>query len=192
MRYTLIVGDELDQTTEVPAYPASDGWTLYYRLIPRTSGTPILLTGSASGDSHRHQVASAVTATWAAGEYSCFAWVENVGGTKHTVDPETGAPGDTSLVVTLRGNPRTMATYDGRSPARVALDAINTALATHGAQAHILEYTIGNRSMRFKDQADLLTMRSSLAAEVWREDAGAKMAAGLPNPRFIQVRLGRV
>jgi hypothetical protein len=31
---TLIVGDTLDFTDQVPLYPATDGWTLKYRLIP--------------------------------------------------------------------------------------------------------------------------------------------------------------
>jgi hypothetical protein len=30
-------GDTLDFTTSVPDYPASAGWTLKYRLVPRTS-----------------------------------------------------------------------------------------------------------------------------------------------------------
>lgn len=44
MQDVLIVGDTLDFVTSVPAYPASSGYTLKYRLIPRVSGTAITLT----------------------------------------------------------------------------------------------------------------------------------------------------
>ena len=181
MRDTLIVGDSLDFTTSVPAYPASDGYTLTYRLIPRTSGTAITLVATTSGEDYRVTIAPDIAATWTAGEYTWSAWVEKTG-ERYSVDSGT---------VTLKVDPAIVSAYDGRSTARKALDAINLALETYGAQAHISEYTIGNRSMKFKDQADLLTMRASLAAEVWREEAAVKMAAGFPNPRQIRVRMAR-
>jgi hypothetical protein len=183
MERTLFVGDTLDFPTAIPDFPATAGYTLTYRLVPRVSGTPItIISGTDSdGERYRTQVEAVTTATWTAGEYSWWATISKAGD-EITVDKG---------VVTLLPDPRTVAAYDGRSPARAALDAVNAALSTHGSQAHVLEYTIGNRSMRFKDQADLLTMRAALAAEVWREDAAAKMAAGLPNPRQIRVRTAR-
>lgn len=192
MKDSWFVGDAQDFTTTVTDYPASAGWTLHYRLVPRVSGTPIALVSSASGDDHRVFVSSTTAATWTAGEYSCFAWVENLAGERHTVDPdvrsETGA---TSLLVRLLPDPRQVTAYDGRSPARKALDAINAGLETLGTNAHVQEYSIGNRMMKFSTRADLLVMRSQLASEVWREDNAAKMKAGLPNPRNVGVRLVR-
>ena len=35
---TLIAGDSLSFRTAVPAYPASAGWALAYRFVPRLSG----------------------------------------------------------------------------------------------------------------------------------------------------------
>lgn len=165
---------------------------LYYRLVPRESGTPILLTGSATAnDEHRHFVASSSTANWTAGDYSCFAWVHNTStGAKITIDPETGVPGDTSVVVTLQPDPRTITSYDGRSPARKALDAINAVLATWGTNSNIQSYTIGNRSMTFANKGEAVALRSQLKAEVWREENAAAMGAGLPNPRNVRVRFG--
>jgi hypothetical protein len=181
MQEILIVGDTLDFSTVVPGYLSTDGYTLIYRLVPRVSGTPITLTALADGDNYRVAESPVTTAAWTAGEYTWSAWVEKTG-ERYSVDSGT---------VTLKVDPAVVNAYDGRSPARKALDAINDALGTHGSQAHVLEYTIGNRSMRFKDQSDLLTMRASLAAEVWREEAAVKMAAGLPNPRQIRVRMAR-
>jgi hypothetical protein len=45
----LIGGDTLDFTDSVPEYPASDGWTLKYRLTPRFASpvqAPITITAS--------------------------------------------------------------------------------------------------------------------------------------------------
>lgn len=186
MKDTLVVGDTFDFTTTVPDYPASAGYTLYYRLVPRTVGTPILFTASASDDDYRVQIPPLTTADFAAGEYTWYGWIEK-SGERYQVDSGT---------VTLQENPATVAAYDGRSPARAALDAINAALAAYGTTAfsNVKSYTIGNRSMEFRqftDQGDLLAYRSALAAEVWREDAAVKMAAGQPNPRQVRVRLAR-
>lgn len=180
MNHTLIVGDTLDFPTSVSGYPASAGYTLTYRLIPLVPGTPITILAGANGDDYRTQVEAVTTATWAAGQYSWFAEISKALD-KFIVD---------SGVLTLKPNPRTITGYDGRSPARKALDAIDAGLATFGANAHIQEYTIANRHMRFSTQAELIAMRSQLKDEVWREEAAAKMAAGMPNPRNIHVRFG--
>jgi len=184
----LVVGDTLDFTDVVVDYPATDGWTLKYRLIPKFSTpaqAPITLVATTLNvTDYRIQAAPGLTETWTPGLYSWARWVEKVGA-RQTLDPLTP-------FLELLADPSTTAQgYDPRTPARIALDAINAALATHGSQAHILEYTIGNRSMKFNAQADLLAMRASLAAEVWREDAASKMAQGLPNPRQIRIRTAR-
>jgi hypothetical protein len=72
----LIVGDTLSDTVTVPGYPASEGWTLKYRLIPRTSGAAITFGTTPDGDAHVLLVAAAITAAWAAGEYNWAAYVE--------------------------------------------------------------------------------------------------------------------
>jgi hypothetical protein len=72
----LIVGDTLSDTVTVPGYPASEGWTLKYRLIPRTSGSAVGFGTSAGGDAHVILVAAAITAAWVAGEYNWAAYVE--------------------------------------------------------------------------------------------------------------------
>lgn len=48
-------------------FPASDSWVLTYALVK--SGTLIEITASADGDDHLVEVASATTASWAAGTY---------------------------------------------------------------------------------------------------------------------------
>jgi hypothetical protein len=197
MKDSWFIGDAQDFTTSVPDYPASAGWTLKYRLIPRVSGSAVELLSSPEGDNHRVVIASATSAGWTAGEYSCVAWVQNGSGEKHTVDPDVrNERGNTSLLVRLLPNPRTVAAYDGRSPARAALDAANAALAGYGSAAfsNVAEYSINGRSMRFRefrDQGEFLVYRSKLAAEVWREDDRALVAAGKPSKRFVYARCVR-
>ncbi len=178
MNRTLIVGDTLDFPTSIPDYPASSGYVLTYRLIPRTSGTPITIISGANGDDYRTQVEAVTTTDWADGEYSWFADVAKDGDV-FTVD---------SGVVTLLPNPRTATAYDGRSPARKALDAVNAVLSTWGTNAHVQEYTIGNRSMRFATKAEAIQQRDMLKAEVWREEERDRTAAGQPSRRIISTR----
>jgi hypothetical protein len=182
MKDSLIIGDTLDFATSVPDYPASAGYTLKYRLIPRTSGSAILLTASAAGEDYRVQYAPATTASWTAGEYTWSAWVEKTG-ERYSVDSGT---------VTLKADPGAVAAYDGRTHARKMLEQIETALEGWAATGgHIAEYEINGRRMKYADRADVLAMRNNYKAEVWREDAAAKMASGLPNPRQVRVRMAR-
>jgi hypothetical protein len=181
MKDSLIVGDTLDFMTSVPDYPATAGYTLKYRLIPRTSGTAILLTASASGDDYRAQEPPAVTETWAAGEYTWSAWVEKTG-ERYSVD---------SGIVTLKADPGVVAAYDGRSHARKVLDAIEAILEGR-ATLDQEEYAINGRSLKRTPIAQLMQMRDAYRAEAWREAAALKTAAGLPNPRQIRVRMARV
>lgn len=180
MNRTLIVGDTLDFPTTVTGYPASARYSLTYRLVPRVAGTPITIMAGANGDDYRTQIEAVTSATWIPGDYTWFAEISK-GDDKFIVNEG---------VVTLRADPRTAATYDGRSPARKALDAVNAILGSWGTYSHIQQYTIGSRSMTFATKADAIVMRDRLKDEVWREEAVAKMAAGMPNPRNIKVRFG--
>lgn len=185
MRDRIIAGDTLDFVTTLPDYPASGGYTLKYRLSPRTTGSAIDITCSASGDDHRCGAAAATTALWTAGEYSWACWVEKgaerYGGTEYPWRGEC----------TILPNPATTTTYDSRSDARKALDAMNAFLAG-STDMSVKRYTIAGRELERWPLADLLKARDKLKAEVWSEDAAAKLEAGLGNPRRVYVRFSRV
>ena len=180
MEDALILGDSLDFVTAVPVYPASSGYTLKYRLIPRVSGAAITLTATVVGDDYRVQSLPATTAAWTAGEYTWSAWVEKTG-ERYTVDSGT---------VTLKVDPGVVAAFDGRSHARKVLDAIEAVLENRATMDQE-EYAINGRSLKRTPVAQLMVMRDTYRAEAWREDAAIKMAAGLPNPRHVYVRLAR-
>lgn len=182
MRDRIIAGDTLDFVTTLPDYPASGGYTLKYRLSPRTTGSAIDITCSAAGDDHRCGAAASVTATWAAGEYSWACWVEKgaerYGGTEYPWRGEC----------TILPNPATTTNYDSRSDARKALDAMNAFIAG-STDMTVRRYTIGGRELERWPLADLLVARQRFASEVASEDAKARLNAGLGGGRKIQVRL---
>lgn len=183
----LIAGDNLDFVTRVAAYPATDGWTLKYRLVPRfTSPTqaPIEVTAvTYDTTAYRVQVSPSTTANWAAGTYGWASWVEQSG---QRITLEQGGE------LTIAPDPGTATQgTDVRSPAVQALEAVNAILlnkATSGQQG----YRIGDRELRSYPLPELLVLRSQLQAEVVREQRAAALAAGRPNPSRFGVRLARV
>lgn len=179
---SIIVGDTLEFTTPVPGYPASDGWTLKYRLVPVTSGAAITFSSSADGDEHAVTVAASATALWSAGQYSWAAYVEDGAGASHTV--LTGS-------AKLLPNPRTSsAPLDLRTDAEIALAAAKAALAAWTPTTK--SYTIGGRSMTFSTSAEILPIIDYWERKVQAERRAATMAAGGRDPRKTFVRLGRV
>lgn len=178
MQTVLIAGDSLDFETSVPDYPATAGWTLSYRLIPRVSGTAITFSATANGADYRVQVAAATTAAWVAGEYSWAAFV-TLGPDRFTVDSGT---------ITIKPDPGVASASDLRSHARRALDAIE-AVIENRATMDQQEYQIAGRMLKRMTVSDLLRFRDRYRAEVAAEDA-ARRLLGNESPGFaLQVRL---
>jgi hypothetical protein len=185
LQQSIPVGATLNFTTRVPDYPANESWVLHYRLIPRAgSGAAVEMSSipdAADATLHRIQVPAATTATWAAGHYSWAAWVEKSG---EVYDVATGS-------VRLLPDPRTAtAPIDLRTDAAIALAAAEAALAAWSPTTK--SYTIGGRSMTFNSPGEIIPIISYWKAAVQREQRADKLARGMPDPRKVQVRLGRV
>lgn len=172
------LGDTVQWTKALGDYLATAGWVLSYVLINSTH--KITITGTSSGDDHVIGVPAATSAAWTAGTYSWQAYVTN-GAERHTV-------GIGSIVV--RPNLTASATYDNRTPARKALDAIDSALAANGGRAHLESFQIGDRMQKFRSMSDLLAARSRLQAEVAREENAQRLRAGLAPRNTLYVRMG--
>jgi hypothetical protein len=177
----LILGDTLSFLTTVADYPASAGWVLAYRLVPRGAGSAITITCTASGEQHRAQVAAGATAAWAAGTYSWHSYVTKAA---ESYSVATGS-------IQLLANPRTTTSgLDLRTNAQIALDAVQATLsgkATSGTSS----YRIGERELRSYTITELIQLESKLKADVAREINAARIAAGQPSNRQIHVRMGR-
>ena len=174
MQAKLIVGDTLNFLTSVPDYPASEGWTLTFRLVPRTSGTAIEFSATAEGVDYRSTVSASTTDGWAAGEYSWASYV-TLSGERYTV--ETGT-------ITLLPDPGVATTLDSRSHARIVLENIEAVIEGR-ATTDQQEYTIGQRSLRRMTVDDLIKLRTRYRNEVYAEDQAARAASNLGGGRLL-------
>jgi hypothetical protein len=175
----------------VADYPASDDWTLKYRLTPQFS-TPtqapidITATTDTDGASYKIEVSPAATATWKAGSYWWARWVEKVGARVMLErdqqldilpDPAQSAQGE-----------------DRRTYARKMLEQIEAALLSRSltAQREVLSYTIGTRSQTFdaaETKIELERLREQYKLEVMAEEGEQKLDAGGQGGRRMLARL---
>lgn len=169
-------GDTVTWSKSLPDYPATSAWVLSYTLI--NSSSKITITATASGADHLVSVAAATTAGWTAGTYAWMAVVTQ-GAERYTVGQGN---------ITIAPNWAAAATYDARSSAKKALEAVNTLLESYGAKAYLQSYEIAGRKQQFASPADFMAFRSKLMAEVAREDNAARIAAGLAPRNQIAVR----
>ena len=169
-------GDTITWLRSLADYPASSGWVLSYTLI--NSAAKISITATASGADHLVTVPAATSAAYAAATYTWHAAV--------TQAAERYTVGTGQMVVAP--NLAAAATYDTRTSARKALDAVNTAMETYGAKAYLHSYEIAGRKQQFQTPGDFLAFRSKLMAEVAREDNATRLAAGLAPKNQLQVR----
>lgn len=179
---TLVVGDSLRFTTATPQFPASAGWVLKYRLVPRfTPGSAIEIVCTASGDEHLAAVPASTTVNWTAGDYGWASWAEGGTAEKYTVDKGQ---------ITLLPDPRVAAAgADTRSVAERAYDQAQAALAAWTPTRR--KYRIGDREMEFSSKADIVGVVHYWQAEVAKERRAAALAQGLPDPRKSYVRINR-
>lgn len=174
---SVTAGDSLSWTRSLADYPASSSWVLHYRLINATA--KIDITGTASGSDHLISVAASTSAGWAAGTYTWQAYVSKAT-ERYTIGTGTMVVKPDLAAVSAAG-------YDDRTPARKALDALNAGLETFGSNAHVQEYAIEGRTMRYRTFADFMAARDRLTQEVTREDAAQRAAAGLPGKNKLNV-----
>lgn len=181
----LIAGDTLDFTDQVAEYPATDGWTLRYRLIPRFTTpvqAPITLTATAVGADYRVQAGSTTTASWATGDYSWGRWVEQIGMRQSLGSGVIYIAPD--LATTAQG-------HDARTHVQKVLDAIEAVLEGRASMDQE-QYEIDGRSLKRTPIADLLVLRSQYRTELLNEKQKERVAAGLSDQRNIRVRFTRV
>ena len=172
----LIAGDTAQWLKTLADYLPSDGWALGYTLINATA--KITFAATASGDGFLVNVAATTTTAWEAGSYSWRAQVSK-GAEVYTVGSGTMAVQASFSASTL----------DNRSFARVALANIEAYLK-NGANLTAASYEIAGRKLQRISVPDLLALRDRYKGEVAREDAAARVAAGLPDNRRVMVRFG--
>lgn len=169
----ITAGDTLSWKITLGDYPASAGWVLTYALV--NAAGQLTITAAASGDDHLVTVTAATSAAYAPGTYSWQAYV-----TKTTERYRVG----NGMLVVLANLAAQVGGLDLRTPAKVALDKIDAWLKDPGTLPFVSEYEIAGRHMKY---ADVLAMRSRLAADVGREENAAK---GI-HPRYLVRRIAQ-
>jgi hypothetical protein len=176
----LTAGDSASWTRTLPDYPASAGWTLSYTMINAVA--KITLNSVANGDDYAVSIAANDSASWVAGDYDWQAYV--------TRNDERVTVGRGR--VRILPNLAAATTLDNRSTMRRALEALEAAyfdyISNH--QGHLMEYQIAGRTVKFRNAADIWMQIEKLRKEVAKEDAAARLAAGLPSRRRVLVRFG--
>jgi hypothetical protein len=176
---TIRAGDFLTWLKSLSEYPANAGWSLSYTLI--NDSTKITINAAASGADHLVSVLAATSANYASGLYS---WMARV--TKAT-EIYTIASGSIEILPNLAA----LTIFDGRSHARIMVQAIEAAIQGRASSTQ-LEYEINGRRVRNMDPGDLIKWLSFYRAELAKEAQVESIRRTGVNPRNIGVRFHRV
>lgn len=170
---TIRAGDSVVWARELEDYSVADGWALKYRLL-YASGTAVAITSTGSGTTHTVNLTSADTDGFVAGDATLVGYVEKGAGA--SLERKTVF----SAVIEILADLAAATTHDGRTDNQIALEAARAALKTHmqNGQAHVAEYDIGGRRMKFRDVEQITALIRYYEAEVKREQREAKGVRG--------------
>jgi hypothetical protein len=160
---------------------SSADYVLTYYLRTNTASEGATVVGSAYGTGWQFTIAAATSTGFDAGTWFWQAVATKTGSTV------TMGSGQLTVLRSLSytGSPGAV---DGRSQAQQDLDAVQAAIRALVSGGVVREYTIGNRSLKKYELADLMQLESKLKAEVKREQMAELMANGLGNPHNLFVR----
>lgn len=159
----------------------SGSWTLTYYLRTNTASEGATVVGTAYGTGWELTIAAGTSVAFDAGQWFWQAVATKTGSTV------TLGSGQLTVLRSLSYS-GTPGAVDGRSQAQQDLDAVQTAIRAIVSGGVAKEYTIGNRSLKKYDMADLLQLEAKLKAEVKREQMADLIANGLGNPHNLFVR----
>lgn len=175
---SITAGDTIAWTKSLADYPATDGWSLNYRLINAEQKYDI--AASASGSDHAVSVAAITSAGYAAGIYDWQATVTKAG------ERKTVGFGRMQILPNLAAE---SAGYDNRSTARKILDALLLAYQSAADnRAFVQEYEIAGRRMKFNNAADWITQINYWQAQVKAEERAQNINNGLAAGNKLLVR----
>lgn len=173
-------GDTITWRKTLADYPASAGWTLYYRGI--NAGAKFDITAAADADAHLVSVSASTSAAYTAGSYTLLAWV--------TKGAERVTLAQSAIIVDPNLAAVSAAGYDSRSQAKKMLDAIDAALLSlsSGERLAVVEAEVAGRRLKYNFES-LMKLRQLYASQVTAEDNAARAALGLGGRNKLNVRL---
>ena len=158
----------------------TDNWTLTYYLRTNTTHEGHTVVGTSYGSGWEFTISATDSAGFDAGDW--FAFAEATKGSEKF--PLGSARLEVFATLTYTGQP---GAFDGRTQAEKDLDAVTTAIRAIIADRAV-EYSIGNRTFKRVDLAELRVRESHLKAVVARERKAAMIANGLGDPHSLYVR----
>jgi len=168
-------GDTWQWSRSFADYPAPT-WVLTYTLF--NAATKVSIVAAADGTEHAVTVSAATTANYTAGRYE---WIASVASGSERYQIDAG-------VIDILPNVAALSKYDGRSHARIMLDAIEALLESRASSGD-LDLVMGafsDRRLQY-DMAGLRKLRQEYAAIVASEDMAAARARG-EKAGMVQVR----
>lgn len=175
-------GERVTWTKALSNFPATF-WTLQYRI--RGTGPGVDITTTADGSGHAAVITAAQSVLFEPGKYHWQQWVTEIATPTNTQQLASGTfdvlrgfvSGDTGDI-------------ELRSPAKIMLDSINSALFAFSL-GDVTEYEIstpaGSRRVKRSDKTQLLSMRREWATIVANENARERARNGKPLMHSIKV-----
>lgn len=157
-------------------------WTLTYFLRTNTTHEGHQVVGTSYGTGWEFTISSTDSAGFDAGNWYVFA--EATKGSEKF--PLGNARIEVFSTYTYASDAQPNA-FDGRTQAEKDLDAVTAAIRAIIADKAV-EYSIGNRTFKRVDLAELRMRESQLKAIVVRERKAAMIANGLGDPHSLYVR----
>lgn len=174
----ITAGDTLIWQRTLQDYPATDGWVLNYRFI--NAAGKIDIVAANAGTDYLVTVAMATTGAYLAGTYDWSSWLT---GNSQRISIATGR-------IVIKPDPTSLTTYDGRTTARKTLEGLQAAYQTYitGGNAHIAEYEVAGRKMKFRATTEILEQISYWQTQVKSEERAERLAKGLKTGNKLHVR----
>lgn len=163
---------------------SSTSWVLTYYLRFNAASEAATVVGSARSDGGWDFTVSAATSAG----FDAGTWYWQALATSGSDKLTLGA--GTLTVKASLSYTGTAGAFDGRTQAEKDLEAVQAAIRSIISGGAVQQYSIGSRSVSKMRLEDLLALESKLKAEVNRERAAEKVAAGLGNPGTMFVRFG--
>ena len=82
----------------------------------------------------------------------------------------------------------TASAFDGRTQAKIDLDAVTAAIRALISGGAVQEYRIGNRNLKRYELSELIALESRLKSIVARENKAKLVASGLGDPHKLVIR----
>ncbi len=172
-------GDLISWNKSLSNYPATD-WTLTYVFLNATDKFTLGEDEiTADGDAYAIVIDSETSVTYKSGIYNWQAYV---------TDTDENRVSVASGKLEIKPNLATMATYDGRSQARITLEAIQATVLRSATKGQ-LEYTIGNRTLKSMTLGELIQAENNYKAIVAAEEASDNLTKGLGTKNRIYTRI---